>query len=121
MKWCLAWLSEQSPVIHLEAQLGAQSRKAEDAVSVSTVGSQDHRYPQLQLNADANQDLAKLSVLEQSLLRFMFPPHRKFQMRCQEWCLEHFLAEIVFPPPLSQTVFSPSCLSPLLFPRGGAW
>lgn len=66
---------------------------------MSTVGSQDHRSPQLQLNADAKQDLAKLSVLrEQSLLRFMFLPHCKFQTRCQEWCLEHSLAGRVLPP-----------------------
>lgn len=39
---------------------GTRSRKAEDAVSVSTLGSQDHRYPQLPLSADSNQHLAKL-------------------------------------------------------------
>lgn len=81
-------------------------KKGEVAVVWTLWVSRNHSNPQLQLNNDANQDLAKLSSpREQSLLRLMFLPHCKFQMRWQEWHLEHFLAERAFlPSPLPELV-----------------
>lgn len=106
MKGSLARLSEQSSVIHLEAQLGPRVEKQRMQSAWALWVPKTTDTPSSNSTLTQAGTLAKLSVLrEQSLLRFMFLPHHKFQMRCQEWCLEHFLAQRVFPPPLLQTLF----------------
>lgn len=75
----VARLCEQSPVTHLEAQLGPSG--GERVQSEGALWFWDHRDPQRQLNSEADRGMASPPLpREQSLLRFMFLPNCKFQM-----------------------------------------